>query len=141
MKADKILRDQSGAALVMALMMMVVLTLIGISSTLTSTFESRLSGGKRGSSNAFYASDSGIQVTVANVANFDLLEKYVDNKYDPFKDPNNPNPTNAKVLILDFEYFLIESTGEDQSDLAPLRQTCMIEEKVVRLVPTLQGGY
>ena len=160
MKAYSILRDQSGAALVMALMMMVTLTLIGISSTLTATVENKLSGGKRGSTSAFYASESGVQVAVANVANFDLSEKYVGNKYDPFTDSNNTNPTKAKVVIehvvdqggaprgfgisatqLEFEYFLIDSTGQDQIDLSLLRPTCTIREKVVRLVPTLQGGY
>ncbi len=154
------LKDQSGVALVLALVMIVILTLIGLASTYTSTFEMKLSGNKRGTTDAFYAADSGVQVVTANVDNFSLTGKYVDNKYDPFTDPNNPNPTKAKVLIqydttqegsprgsgfsaISFEYkhFVIDSKGEDQLDLSLVKSTAEIEQKVVRLVPTLQGGY
>ena len=76
-------KDESGVALVIALVLMVVLTLIGLASTLSSTYEVKLSGNKRGSTDAFYAADSGVQVTVANIKNFDLPGQYVDEKYDP----------------------------------------------------------
>lgn len=154
------LKDQSGAALVVALIIMIVLTLIGLASVFTSTFEIRLSGNKRGSTDAFYAADSGVQVVTARIENFDLTGKYVDNKYDPFTDPANPNPTNAKATInhdttqsgaprgikssaisFEFEHYLIESTGQDQMELNPIKSTCTIQEKVVRLVPTAEGGY
>ena len=154
------IKDQSGVALVLALIMIVILTLIGLASTYTSTFEMKLSGNKRGTTDAFYAADSGVQVIVANVDNFSLPGKYVDNKYDPFTDPNNPNPTKANVLIqydttqegsprgsgfsaISFEYrhFVIDSKGQDQLDLSLVKSAAEIEQKVVRLVPTLQGGY
>lgn len=160
-KASLILKDQSGVALVIALVMIVVLTLIGLASTYTSTFEMKLSGNKRGTTDAFYAADGGVQVTVANIENFSLPGKYnADNKYNPFTDPNNHNTTNADVIIqydttqegsprgsgfsaISFEYrhFLIDSTGHDQTDIGLIRSACEVEEKVVRLVPTLQGGY
>ena len=154
------LKDQSGVALVLALVMIVILTLIGLASTYTSTFEMKLSGNKRGTTDAFYAADSGVQVVTANVDNFSLPGKYVDNKYNPFTDPNNPNPTKAKVLIqydttqegsprgsgfsaisFEFKHFVIDSKGEDQLDLNLIKSAAEIEQKVVRLVPTLQGGY
>jgi len=154
------IKDQSGVALVLALIMIVILTLIGLASTYTSTFEMKLSGNKRGTTDAFYAADSGVQVIVANVDNFSLPGKYVDNKYDPFTDPNNPNPTKAKVLIqydttqegsprgsgfsaisFEFKHFVIDSKGQDQLDLSLVKSAAEIEQKVVRLVPTLQGGY
>ena len=153
-------KDQSGFALVLALIMIVILTLIGLASTYTSTFEMKLSGNKRGTTDAFYAADSGIQVVVANVDNFSLPGKYVDNKYNPFTDSKNPNPTNAKVVIqydttqegsprgagfsaisFEFRHFVIDSKGEDQMDAGLVKSGSEIEEKVVRLVPTLQGGY
>ena len=154
------LGNQSGVALVIALVMIVVLTLIGLASTYTSTFEIKLSGNKRGTTDAFYAADSGLQVVTANVENFSLPGKYVDNKYDPFTDPSNPNPTKAKVVIqydttqegspmgsgfsaisFEFRHFIIDSTGRDQLDLSLIKSACELEQKVVRLVPTLQGGY
>ena len=154
------LKDQSGVALVLALVMIVILTLIGLASTYTSTFEMKLSGNKRGTTDAFYAADSGVQVVVANVDNFSLPGKYVDNKYNPFTDPKNPNPTKANVLIqydttqegsprgsgfsaisFEFRHFVIDSKGQDQLDLSLVKSAAEIEQIVVRLVPTLQGGY
>jgi hypothetical protein len=159
-RTTKKLKDQSGAALVIALLMMVTLTLIGLGSILTSTFEVKLSGNKRGATDAFYAADSGIQIIMANIHNFDMPGKYVDNKYDPFTDPGNLNPTGANVEIghfpdqhgsprgmgfsainFDFYFFGISATGRDQADAGLIKSTCTMEEKVVRIIPTLQGGY
>ncbi len=64
------LRNQSGAALVIALIILVVLTLISLSSSITSISEIKLSGNKRGSTDAFYTADGGVQATLANLANF-----------------------------------------------------------------------
>ncbi len=158
-QAKKRLNDQKGVALVIALLMMVVLTLIGLASVFSSSFEIKLSGNKRGSTDAFYSADSGIQVVTAKIENFDL-GKYVNNKYDPFTDATNLNPTNARVINshladqfgaprgcgfsatnFEFEHFLIDSTGQDQTELNPVRSTSALQEKVVRLVPTQQGGY
>jgi len=144
-----------GSALVIALVMMVVLCLIGLASSLTSTLEIRLSGTKRGSTDAFYAADSGVQVVLARVENFDLPGKYVNDKYNPFSDPANINPTNAEVLIehdttqkgaprgsgfgvtgaLGFEHYVIASTGKDRLEVNPSTSVCTVEQKVVRLVP------
>ena len=159
-KTTNILTNEHGAALVIALMMMIMLTLVGLASIFTSTFEVKLSGNKRASTNAFYAADSGVQVIMANIDNFNLPGKYVDNKYDPFTDPVNPNPTKAAVVIthvpdqhgsprgsgfsathFEFIYYVIDSTGQDQIEFSPVKSACTVEQKVVRLVPTLQGGY
>jgi hypothetical protein len=160
MEKTSFIKDESGAVLVIALIMMVVLTLIGLGASFTSIFEIKLSGHKRGATDAFYSADSGIHVVVANVDNFDLTGKYVDNKYNPFTDPNNPNPTNANVTITfdtvqqgsprglgfsatgnyEFKHFLMESIGEDQIEWSSHKSTSTVQQKVVRLVPTLQGG-
>ena len=157
-KNNSVLKNQSGAALVIALIMMIVLTLIGLASIFTSTFDIKISGNKRGSTDAFYGADSGIQVLVARVENFNpSTHNY---PYNPFTDVNNINPTNAQATItydtaqqgaprgggvsalsFEFEHFLVASTGRDSTDINPIRSTCEIREKVVRLVPTLQGGY
>lgn len=159
-KGKTSLKNQSGAALVVALIMMIVLTLIGLAAMFTSTFEVILSGNKRGATDAFFAADSGVQVTIANIENFDIPGKYVNNQYNPFNDKKNPNPTNAKVTITfnpaqtgaprglglsaagnyEFNYYLIESTGKDQLEVNSNKATCTVEQKVVRLIPTIQGG-
>jgi len=156
---SKILKDQSGAALVIALLMMITLTLIGMGAIFTSTFEVQISGNKRGSTDAFYAAESGLQVALANINNFNPAS-YVDNRYNPFTNPSNPNPTHATVSIdylpnqhgaprglgisstnFEFMYFNIQSIGQDQTASTPVRSTTTLQQKVVRLVPTLQGGY
>jgi Tfp pilus assembly protein PilX len=71
MKNKLFLKNQSGTALVIALIILVVLTLIGLSSSISSITEIKLSGNKRGSTNAFYTADGGVQATIANLANFD----------------------------------------------------------------------
>ncbi len=165
-KNPTLLRSQSGAALVIAMIMMIVMTLIVMAASFTSNFEIKLAGNKRGSTDAFFAADSGVQVVIANIENFNLPGKYIGNKYDPFTETNttspdyNPNPTRAKAQIqfdtaqsgaprgfgfsatgnYEFAHYLIESTGQDQIELNPIKSTCTIQEKVVRLVPTLQGG-
>ena len=60
MKKD-LLRNQKGVALVVALIMLLVLTLIGISAVSTTTFESNIVGNQRVYSNAFYAAECGIE--------------------------------------------------------------------------------
>jgi hypothetical protein len=70
MKNKLLLQNQSGTALVIALIFLVVLTIISLSSSITSITEIKLSGNKRGTTDAFFTADGGIQATMANLANF-----------------------------------------------------------------------
>jgi hypothetical protein len=70
-KGKLFLQNQSGAALVIALIILVVLTAISLSSSITSITEIKLSGNKRGSTDSFYTADGGIEATIAYLANFD----------------------------------------------------------------------
>jgi len=88
-------QNQSGAALIIALIMMIALTLIGIASTLTSTFEIKLSGNKRGSTDAFYIADAGLQSVRAITANFLF--------------PNNFTPVSSGNLPVDLQNDAIDS--------------------------------
>lgn len=159
-KNNLILKNQSGAALVIALIMMIVLTLIGLASIFTSTFEIRISGNKRGSTNAFYGADSGVQVIMANIENFNLARYGTNHKYEnAFNDATNvnPNPTNASIILyhdtsqsgaprgsgmsathVSFIHFLITSTAQDQLDSSATKSSCTIEEKVVRFIPAAE---
>jgi hypothetical protein len=156
-KPVDIFKNQSGVALVIALIMMIVMTVIVLASSFTSIFEIKLAGNKRGSTDAFYASDSGMNIVLSSVANF----AYSGNSTSVAL---NPNPTGAVVKIdrelkvdgtprddaprgigmsathFEFGHHLAESTGRDQIDIGPMRSTCTIREKVVQLLPTLQGG-
>lgn len=156
-------RDQSGAALVIALIMIIVLTLIALAASLTSIFEISLSGNKRGSTDAFYAADTGVQVVMSNIENFNMPGEAGNfnsgNQY-PYSDKypsGNRNPTSANITITfdpgragaprgshfsatgsyDFMYYQVQSTGKDQINsisTSPMA-TCTVEEQVVRLIP------
>jgi Tfp pilus assembly protein PilX len=56
------LRDEKGIAMVVALVILLVLTLIGFSSISTTTFESNIAGNERLGTDAFYAAEGCIQV-------------------------------------------------------------------------------
>ncbi len=155
------LRDQSGAALVIALIMMILLTLVGLAANFSSTIEIMLSGHKRGSTDAFYAADSGVHATVASLENFNLARYGSSNRYvDALNDTSGgkiySNPTNAYVVLVhdttqsgcprgsgfgqgeqgvDCLHFLVTSTARDQLDLSTGSSTSTIDQKVVRLVP------
>jgi hypothetical protein len=62
-----ILANQKGVALIIALIMLIVLTLIGLSSIGTSIFETKISGHDRFASNAFYAATGGLEVGVNQI--------------------------------------------------------------------------
>ena len=153
-KANIILRSQSGTALVIALVMIIVITLIALASSYTSIFEMKLSGNKRGSTDAFYSADTGVNEITTNITNFNL-DKYdaLTKIYRHFSDSMNttPNPTQAQVNIayvptqsgpprgkgfsainLNYAYYQVESIGKDQ---AGSRSTTTIQEEVVRLLP------
>ena len=153
-----IMRKEAGAALVVALFMIVILSLIGLASSSSSIFEIGLSGNKRGSTTAFYAADGGAQAAMTNVQNFNLTRyDSDDNKYeDVLNDPanTNQNPTNATVVIthetslsgpprglgmgthVSFIHFLITSTGQDQMESSLIRSTCAVDQKVLRVIPS-----
>jgi len=177
-KSNLILRNESGVALVVALLMIVILSLIGLASSSTSTFEIKLSGNKRGATDAFYTADGGSQSVLANLGNFSTAyyttvsdpntlpvelrnEGIVSKQTSPsFSSPagisyheapqvtiyytNTGNPPKAlglSAINFEFNYYIIDSVGRDQLDASANKSNCEIREKVVRLIPTMQGGY
>ena len=55
---------EKGVVIIIALLMLLVLTLIGISAISTTTFDINISGNERVGADAFYASEAGIQVGI-----------------------------------------------------------------------------
>jgi Tfp pilus assembly protein PilX len=58
---SNILKDEKGVALIIALIVLLILTFIGISSISTTTFETNISGNERVGTVAFYASEAVFQ--------------------------------------------------------------------------------
>jgi hypothetical protein len=177
-KSNLILGNESGVALVVALLMIVILSLIGLASSSTSTFEIRLSGNKRGATDAFYAADGGCLSVLANTDNFksayytpvsdqstlavELRNEFIDSKYlSPlFSSPAGvsyqdapqvtiyhttkstpPTGLGFSAINFEFNYYIVDCIGRDQLDLDVNKSNCEIRDKVVRLIPTMQGGY
>jgi len=61
------MKDNKGMALVIALLMLLVLTIIGINAITTTTFETSISGNERVATDAFYAAEAGIQVALNQI--------------------------------------------------------------------------
>jgi len=59
-----LLKKRKGVAVIIALLILLVLTLIGISAINTTTLDIMISGNERVGTDAFYASEAGIQVGV-----------------------------------------------------------------------------
>lgn len=140
------LNNESGVALVIALVMMTVLTIIGLAAKFTSVFEIILSGEKRRSTDAFYAADAGANILLTRYVNFNPNRT----SYNPFTDPENKNPTGVQAKIdfdpykkepprgygpnSEYAYFWIESKGSDRAEMT-LKTTCTINLNVVRVLP------
>ncbi|MGQ9777868.1 MAG: pilus assembly PilX N-terminal domain-containing protein [Thermodesulfobacteriota bacterium] len=67
MEGKNIFKNRSGVALVLALLMLLILTIIGINAITTTTFETSISGNERVAKDAFYAAEAGIQVSFARI--------------------------------------------------------------------------
>ena len=153
LKTDMISKNQSGTALVVALIMMVVITLIALASSYTSIFEIKISGNKRALTNAFYGADACINAFQSYASNFDV-SKYTllpnsTSVYNPFSEPSFPNPTNAKgnITLLNetgaprgggygqsvgYLYYDLQCIG---CDTAGSGATSQMRQEAMRLVP------
>ncbi len=60
----EILRSEKGVALVIALIVLLILTFIGISAISTTTLETSISGNERAGASAFYASEAILEVAL-----------------------------------------------------------------------------
>jgi Tfp pilus assembly protein PilX len=167
-----ILGNQSGVALVVALLMIVLLSLIGIASSSNSTFEIKLSGNKRGSTDAFYTADGGAKSVLPDITNFNTSNGYTTSLgtlptelQTESIDQKKTSPTlilaggvsfasspqvtiyhttvtkvprglGTSAIAFLYNYYIIDSIGQDQMDLSLIRSSCEIREKIVRLIPT-----
>jgi hypothetical protein len=115
--------DQKGMALVVALIILLVLTLLGISSINSTIFESKISGNERWGSAAFYAAKGGVDVGIARLpdttpylGNIGSDQTYRSGRMTPAV----PQPLISYGLMLrpgfetawEFKRFQVNSTGE-----------------------------
>ena len=177
-RKKRILREESGMALIVALFMILVLSVIGLAAVFNSDIEIRLSGNKRGATNAFYTADGGAQSVLADLANFshasytlvpnssgltyELRNESIDSKLTSpslsmpsgvsFSDPpqviiyhssKNAVPRGLGFSAVHFEFnnYFVNSLGKDQIEASSIKANSEVREKIVRILPTSQGGY
>jgi hypothetical protein len=121
-----ILRNQKGIVLIVALLMLLILTLIGVSSISTTTYQTKISGNERVGTDAFYVSEAGIQVAINQLpGNINPIPK-TQLKEDSYywsggpKDEGSPKPMQSFGFYqkpgydvnFAFNRFQVNATGE-----------------------------
>jgi len=117
-----ILRDQKGTALVVAMILLLILTLIGVSSVSSSLFETKISGNNRFGEAAFYAAKGGVELGINRLPN---IASYSGNMGDETYRSGKMVPSIPQPLMdlgvmaregyestWEFRRFQINATGE-----------------------------
>ena len=108
-------RSEKGAALIISLLLLLVLTVLALSLINTSTFEIGISGNEKTRLEAFYAAEAGIQMALSQLPSMEAIPRTTigsDSQYwsGSVKDRSNPPPSES--LGLAFQY------GSDLSQFA-----------------------
>ena len=119
------LTGKKGTAIIIALLMLLVLTLIGISSITTTNFETNISGNERLKTDAFYAAEAGIQVGINQIPDTNPIQRTElkeDSHYWSGTANDKGNPKGLKSLGLHqmagfdsswaFKRFQVNTTGD-----------------------------
>jgi len=107
--------NDKGMALIIALMMLLVLTLIGINAITSTTFEVNISGNERVGTDAFYASEAGAQVGINQIPVTDPISRTKlgeDSYYRSQIQSRGPFFAEGYGSTWQFERFQVNATGE-----------------------------
>jgi len=110
-----IVENDRGIALVVALMMLLVLTLIGINAITSTTYETSISGNERVGTDAFYASEAGIHLGINQVPNTNPISRTKlgeDSYYRSQIRAFGPYLAEGFGLPWQFERFRVNAAGE-----------------------------
>jgi len=139
---------EGGFALVITLLIMLVVSVIGFAAMTTTDIEVRISGNNHWGNQAFYAADGGVEIALADGSNFQRTGKDLDLAepvrasvtvgYDPTQ-KGAPRGKGISALHFKFDHYLITSKG--YTSVTTLSASSEVQEKVIKLVPTGQGGY
>jgi len=135
--------NQKGIALVIALVMLLVLTLVGLSAISMTSFEANISGNQRVYNMAFYTADGGVENFRGRVSSGEVFQE--GHSYQVTIGGNTCNITipniNGKWQRNDtegtFDIYRIESEGRP-----PFPSTGRVTiESVIEVLTTIQPGY
>ncbi|HIF50721.1 MAG TPA: hypothetical protein EYQ42_04180 [Thiotrichaceae bacterium] len=94
------IKNQSGAVLITALIMLVILTMLGLSSMTTSTMEERMAANSQEINRAFQAASSGLELVFSdedafNTTNTEASDTYIKSDTTVGGDPSGSNAYSA----------------------------------------------
>ena len=136
------INQQKGIALVIALVMLLVLTLVGLSAVSMTNFETNISGNQRVYNLAFYTADGGVENFRGRVSGGEFIYSAVSTgSYQVTIGGNQCNVSYSKWNRTDaegdFTVFKILSDGR-----APFPSTGRVEiESIIEVLTTIQPGY
>ncbi len=124
-KRPRAAAPQRGAALVVGMVLLVILTLLAISGMNTATTELLMAGNERYQENAFQAAETGIERTLATASFNPAVLPPVDpppvaldngDSYTAFVQPRgtSPPPPGYSLGAFGAEHFDVQSTGASQ---------------------------
>lgn len=144
MKTKHGLGDQKGIALVVALIILLVLTLIGFAAVSTTSYETRIAGNERVYNNAFYASDGGIENFRGRVSTGEFVYlvansgSYQVNIGDSISNVTYRKGPSYNVGGVEFVDFFVTSEGVSPNLPVPGR---VVIEAIVTTAMMLPEGY
>ncbi len=107
--------NDKGMALIIAMMILLVLTLIGINAITSTTFEVSISGNERAGMDAFYASEAGVQVGINQIPVTNPITRTKlgeDSYYRSQIEDRGPFLVEGYDSRWQFKRFQVNSTGE-----------------------------
>lgn len=143
MKTNDDLKGHKGIALVVALVMLLVLTFIGLAAISMTSYEARIAGNERVYNNAFYAGDGGIENFRGRVSTGEFVYLVANSgTYQINVGDNTANITYSKWNRseggIDYAVFLVRSEGVSPNFPTAGRVTI---ESVIEVAMTFQEGY
>jgi hypothetical protein len=124
------LKSERGAALLIAVLILLILTVLGVYAVTTSTLETKITGFHKWHVEAFYAADAGLQYALAEYP-YGGLTSGTWTPSDPPDEPdfnvtatylaNTPPPVGSGTGIragFRAHHYRTDSTGKDQADIA-----------------------
>jgi len=142
MKTKDGLMDQKGIALVVALVMLLVLTFVGVAAISLTSYEARIAGNERVYNNAFYAGDGGIENFRGRASTGEFVYSVATSgSYQVAIGDSTSNITyrrwNRSEGGVDYAVFLVRSEGVSPS--LPTSGRVVIESIIETSMMTQQG--
>lgn len=142
MKPANQLKNQKGIALVIALVMLLVLTLIGISSINMSTYETNIAGNERAYNLALYTADGGIENFRGRTASGEFMYSAVDTgSYQVAIGGNNCNVTYTRWQRNDGGLYYLDFKILSQGMAAFGSSGSILVESIIEASMMQQPGY